>query len=232
MLIEDLQAYVFDGQPHLLAEPLAAWLASSRRFAAFVTTFRDKIRKKIRTLQDRESALDLGLELETAHALLGERSLSLLYEPKHPGQGRCPDFAVTFTTSLTFMAEVTRLRPEAAEPAAARTAERLADVVCGKFGQLLPQHSNVVIVGVDAADLTLPDVRAAMLRVQQRAEANDPALFERHRLRDRADFFSHQQRLSEIIVRGAGELIIWANPQARYPLPAKVRTALHRSQAG
>ncbi|HYF66342.1 MAG TPA: hypothetical protein VD886_26165 [Herpetosiphonaceae bacterium] len=236
MLIDDLLTYVSDGRPHLLAEPLAGWLASSRRFAAFVTTFRDKIRKKIRATQDRESILDLWLELETAHALHAERTLSVQYEPKHPGQGRCPDFAVSFTTSLTFMVEVTRLRPEAGEPAAARTAERLADVVCGKLGQLLPQHSNVVVVGVEAAGLGLPDVRAAMLRVQQRAEANDQTLFGRHHFRDRADFFHHQQRLSEIIVRGpaprSGEPLVWANPQARHPLPAKARTALHRSLAG
>ena len=89
---------------------MATWLASSRRFAAFVTTFRDKIRKKFRATPDQEGLLDLRLELETAYLLLKEQSLSLVYEPEQSGQGRSPDFAVTFTTSLTFMVEVTRLR--------------------------------------------------------------------------------------------------------------------------
>ncbi len=66
MLTDELLAYVFDGQSHLLAEPMAAWLASSRRFAAFVASFRDKIRKKVRATQEQESLLDLRLELETA----------------------------------------------------------------------------------------------------------------------------------------------------------------------
>jgi len=246
MLIDELRTYIFDGQPHPLDLPMATWLASSRRYAAFVTTFRDKIRKKIRTLQDQESQLDLRLELETAYVLLQDRSLSLAYEPKHPGQARCPDFAVSFTTSLTFMLEVTRLRAEAqgqttpdraGPPAAAPLAERLADTVCGKLGQLLPQHSNVLLIGVEAPQLTLDDLRAVMLRIQQRAERNEAPFLHRHRFRDRADFFQHYQRLSEIIVRvpalqAAAPLVSWVNPQSKYPLPARVRTALHGSHAG
>ena len=81
MLTDELLTYVFDGQSHLLAQPMATWLASSRRFTAFVTTFRDKIRKKLRVTQDQESLLDLRLELETAYVLLQERPLSLVYEP-------------------------------------------------------------------------------------------------------------------------------------------------------
>jgi len=167
MLTDELLIYVFDGQSHLLAPPMATWLASSRRFTAFVTTFRDKIRKKLRATQDQESLLDLRLELETAYLLLQERPLSLVYEPEQSGQVRCPDFAVTFTTSLTFMVEVTRLRAdpnstlaEAQERTLATPApntiltipligERLADTICSKLGQLLPQRSHVLLVGVE-----------------------------------------------------------------------------------
>lgn len=253
MLIDELLAYVFDAQTHLLAEPMATWLTSSRRFTAFVTTFRDKIRKKLRATQDQESLLDLQLELETAYLLLQERSLSLVYEPQH-GRIRCPDFAVTFTTSLTFMVEVTRLRAdqkrklaEAQEqtpvtptpntiPTIPLMDERLADAICSKLGQLLPQRSNVLLVGVDARHLTHNDLRAAMLRIQQRAERNDSTFYQRYRFRDRADFFGHYQRLSEILVRGphlqaAAPIVIWVNPQAKHPLPGKVRTALYHSHA-
>ena len=234
---------------------MATWLASSRRFATFVTAFRDKIRKKLRATQEAETLSDLRLELETAYLLLQERAFSLVYESQHGRQGRCPDFAVTFTTRLTFMVEVTRLRAvpmrtPAHGPAIARgipfsdnavnfppLGERLAETISSKLGQLLPQRSNLLIIGIDAGRLTQSDLHAAMLRVQQQAERNDPAIWHRHRLRDRADFFRHYQRLSEVMVRGsqlqAGEpAIVWVNPQAKHLLPSKVQTVLYRSQTG
>ncbi len=254
MLTDELLVYVFDGHSHPLARPMATWLASSRRFTAFATTFRDKIRKKLRTTRDQEGLRDLRVELETAYLLLQERSLSLVYEPEQSGRVRSPDFAVTFTTSLTFMIEVTRLRadqkgaPTEAQkntvvpPGVGSTltvspvSERLADAICTKLGQLVPQRSNLLVVGIETPHLMQIDLRGIMLRVQQRAERNDSTFLRRHRFRDRADFFRHYQRLSEILVRRtplrADEpVLVWVNPQAKYPLPAKVRTALSRSQA-
>lgn len=251
MLIDELLIYLFNGQPHLLATPMATWLASSRRFTAFVNTFRPKIRKKLRATQELESLLDLQLELETAYLLLHERSLSLVYEPPPSGQLRGPDFAVTFTTSVLFMVEVTRLRmpqdgtqgpaeaggqatPAQTDPIRPLVGERLTDMVCSKLGQLLPQRRNILLVGVEALDLTQDSLRAAMLLLQQRAERNDSAVVQGHGFRDRADFFRHYRRLSELLVRGpqlqAGEPVIgWVNPQAKYPLPSRVRTVLYRS---
>ena len=251
--MDDLLTYLFDDSSHLLAEPMAAWLASSRRFTAFVSTFRTKIRKKLRATQDPESVLDLRLELETAYMLLRERSLNVVYEPLPTGQSRGPDFGVTFTTSALFMVEVTRLRTVPGGPgaraqeqglaaAAAATAvrppvvERLADIVCSKLGQLPSQRRNVLLVGVEAPELTSDMLRAAMLQLQQRAERNDGNIVQRYRFRDRADFFGHYQRLSEVLVRApdlqAGQPVIgWVNPQAKYQLPGKVRTALYRSHS-
>lgn len=241
----DLMLYLFDGQPHLLAQPVGAWLTSSRRFTTFVTAFRDKIRKKLHIAQDEESLLDLRLELETAFLLLQERQLKVVYEPQQSGQVRSPDFAVTYTTSLTFMMEVTRLRAEPKSGVAASGSaiptdllfgQRLADSICSKLGQLQPQRSNVLLVGVEALHLTNDDLRATMLRLQQRAERNDATLLQRHRFRDRADFFQQYRRLSEILVRGAQSktavpLVVWVNPQAKHPLPGKVRTVLVHSHA-
>jgi hypothetical protein len=255
MLSDELLTYLFDGQSHLLAMPMATWLASSRRFTTFVATFRDKIRKKLRVTHEPETLYDLRLELETAYLLLQERALSLVYESQQGGQVRCPDFAVTFTTRLTFMVEVTRLRAVPTRtpthvPAQARVipssdnalafplvGERLAETIGSKLGQLLPQCSNVLIVGVDTPRLTQSELHAAMLHVQQRAERNDSAFWQRHRFRDRADFFRHYQRLSEVLMRGsqlqAGEpVVVWVNPQAKQPLPSKVQTVLYRSHAG
>jgi hypothetical protein len=246
MLMDELLASLFDGQSHLLAAPMATWLASSRRFTAFVTTYHTKIRKKLRTAQEPESLRALQLELETAYLLLRERSLSLVYEPLHREHARSPDFAVTFTTRLTFMVEVTRLQADQKSTLATLApntiltvpliGERLADTICSKLGQLVPQRSNVLLVGVEALHLRHGDLGVAMLRIQQRAEHNDTTFLQRHRFRDRADFFHHYQRLSEILVRGphvqaAEPMVVWVNPQAKYPLPSKVRTVLYHSQA-
>jgi len=237
MLIDELLAYLFDGQSHLLARPMETWLADSRRFTAFVNTFRDKIRKKLRVMQEPERLDDLRLELETAYLLLKERSLSLVYEPQLGGV-RCPDFEVSFTTSLVFMLEVTRLRAPARTTSAPDhvplVSDRLADTMCDKLGQLLPQRGNLLLVGIDAPPPTHSDLHAALVRVQQRAERNDAIFLRQHGFRDRADFFRHFQRLSEILVRGSNlqahePVVAWVNPQAKYPLSSKARTALYRS---
>ena len=185
MSTDDLLAYLFDEQPHLLVQPMAMWLTSSRRFVTFVTAFQDKIRKKLRTTQDQDSLLDLQLELETAYLLLQERSLSVEYEPELSKRIRSPDFAVTYTTSLTFMLEVTRVQTDPKNTVDAR----LADTIPSKLGQLLPQRSNTLLISVEAINLTPSDIRTAMLGIQQRAERNDLPFFQRNGFRDRADFF-------------------------------------------
>lgn len=246
MLTEELLTYIFGGQPHLLAEPMAAWLASSRRFMTFVTTYRDKIRKKLRTTADQASLLDLRLELETAYLLTRQRRLSLVYEPQCE-QPRCPDFAVTFTTSLTFMLEVTRLRAEQKNTVAASAPNpipedqfvdmRLIDTIYSKLGQLLPRCGNVLLIGLETFDLTPDDLQATMVHLQQRAEQSDEDYWRRYQLRDRADFFRHYRRLSEVLVRGpdlqaANPITAWVNPQAKHVLTSKVRTALYHSHTG
>lgn len=218
---------------------MTGWLASSRRFTAFVSAHRDKIRKKIRTTRDPESILDLRLELETAYLLLRERELNLIYEPQPAGQParlRGPDYAVTYTTSFTFMVEVTRIRGDSATRATQHMSldERVAETICGKLIQMLPQRSHVLIIGVDSPGVLRNDLKAVMQRIKQRAERNDAAFFQRLHFPDRATFFTYYQRLSEVIVRGpgvpaAGAFVASINPQSRYPLPAKVRSVLYRS---
>jgi hypothetical protein len=252
MLLDELLSSLFDGQFHPLAAPMTTWLGSSRRFTAFVTANHTKIRKKLRAAQEPEGLRDLQLELETAYLLLREPTLSLVYEPQHREHGRSHDFAVTFTTSLVFMVEVTRLRapqtrtplgaPEHAggteSPDATLTfpvmGDRFSDMLCNKLGQLLPQRSNLLLVGIADPNLSLRELHATMLRIQQRAERNDSTVLQRQGFRDRADFFRHYHRLSALLVRGihlqAGEsVVVWVNPQAKHPLPTRVRKVLSRS---
>ena len=237
MLIDELLVYLFDRRSHPLAEPVGGWLASSRRFTAFVNANHTKIRKKLRTAQEPESLRDLQLELETAYLLLREQTLNVVYEAQHPRLGRSPDFEVSFTTSLVFMVEVTRMRaiaPKIPTLMSSPLDDRFTDMLGSKLGQLLPQRINLLIVGLEAPGPTQPDFQAVMLRIQQRAEGNDPGIVQRHGFRDRSHFFQHYQRLSALLVREiplqTGEAaVLWHNPQAKYPLPAKVRTALLRS---
>jgi hypothetical protein len=112
--------------------------------------------------------------------------------------------------------------------------ERLADAICSKLGQFLPQRGNVLIVGVDALRLTQSELQSIMLRIQQRAERDDSAFWTRYGFRERAEFFRNYQRLSELFVRGsqaqeAASAVVWVNPQAKHLLPGRVRTALYRS---
>jgi hypothetical protein len=251
---DDLLAYLFDGGANQLLQPMGTWLASSRRFAAFAATFRDKIRKKIRTTQDQKGLQDLQVELETAYLLLRERALSVAYEPAHSKGIRSPDFAVTFTTSLTFMVEVTRVQadlknipgdsrgqPPASRPgtmpALTPLGTRLADAVLTKLGQLLPQRGNVLLIAIGAAHLMPDDIRNTMLNIQQRVERNDPSVLEGYGFLDRADFFRYYQRMSDVVVRGlhaeaVKSAVTWTNPQAKHPLPSRVRTILYRSLTG
>jgi hypothetical protein len=250
MRTEDLLTYLFDGRSNLLFQPMAGWLGSSRRFAAFATAFRDKIRKKIRTTHDPKSVRSLQLELQTAYLLLREPSLSLEYEPEQSKGARSPDFGVTFTTSLTFMLEVTRVqtagnmaaetpkKPPASPPgitsAYPPAAARLADAVAGKLGQLLPQCGNILLVAIEAPQLIPSDVRNAMFALQQLAERSDAMFLQAHGFPGRADFFRHYRRLSEVFVQvtdveAARSMVAWINPQAKYPLPSRVRTTLQRS---
>jgi hypothetical protein len=240
MLIDELLTALFDGKPHTLAEPMGLWLKSSRRFATFVNDHHTKIRKKLRTVHEPESLRDLQLELETAYLLLREKTLSVAYEPQHPNLGRSPDFEVSFTTSLTFMVEVTRMRtgqPKALpdplhEPPL--PGERFSDMLCSKLGQMLSMRCNLLLVGVEGLLLIPDELDALMMRLRKRAESNDPGLLQRYGFRDRADFFRYHRRLSAILVRNIplkvdSPIVLWENPQARFPLPARVRTALSRS---
>jgi hypothetical protein len=242
MLNHELISFLFDGKSPPFAEPMSQWIASSRRFAAFVDRFRDKIRKKIRVTHATEGQLDLQLELETAYLLLKEKTLSVMYEPDHAKRVvRAPDFAVTYTTSMTFMLEVTRMQTPSVESfqsiASTNNNElppillRVADTICSKLGQLQPRQANILLVGMDPLALTESDLHHTMRHTQSRVERDDPAFLRRYGFRDRTDFLAHFQRLSEIFMRGpgVGTSVVWVNPQAKHVLPSKVRTALYRS---
>lgn len=238
--------YLFDSKPHILLPTLAQWMSESSRFALFMETNRDKIRKKIRTLPDTESAYDLQAELQTAYWLLGEKRFVLGYEPYGKGTGRGPDFAVTFKTNLIFNVEVTRLRFSSQEnntgqegvelPALDHQyqSRRLAEIVSSKLHQTLPSMMNLLVIVADDSAIRDLELDKVMLGLKQRAEQKDPHLFKRHDFRDSSDFFKHYQRLSGVLLRSAAGQepgkcpLLWLNNQAKHPLPGPISTVLRR----
>lgn len=248
MTANELLAYLLNETLHPLAAPLAVWLERSPRFAAFATTYRDKIRKKIKQVGDDESARDLLLELETAYLLLQERKLSLAYEPYSAHKTRGPDFAVTLTSGFVFHVEVTRMRRTASDeqqqtikdaanaqlPVEAEVSsstlrprpsanDRLGEMVCSKLGQMQAGTPNVLVVFIHSSTLSQIDIAKAMALIKQRAEQRDQRLFAWYAFRTPADFFRQYERLSAVVLRTA-----WDDQAPATPIVWNNRQAKHR----
>lgn len=233
----------FDDPTHPLAAAVTEWTAASPRFAAFVTANRDKIRKKAKGARDAAALEDLGFELSVASAVVRDRRCALVYEPRVPGQRRAPDFALTYRESTALMLEVTRLRPappvtddeppdgaEAGTPSGRHAAVRLQGLLCAKLGQLAPQTTNVLVIGIARLLLQDLDLTATLRRLQLRVERGAPALLARYGFRDPAAFFKHYRRLSALVARpwppDDGTPTLWVNGQATHPVPDRVRAVL------
>ncbi len=226
--IDELIAYLFGADRSSLAGEVAAWLAASSRFRAFVETYRDKIRKKARGPRDDEGRRDLSFELAIASLLLGDRRFELEYEPYGVGK-RAPDFRVTFRSRLSFNVEVRRLRRPAPVPIAPSDPAWLTRAVCDKLGQLRPAMINVLVLGAagpSAADTLAP----AMAWLQDRAAHRDDALFVGRGFTGTRDFLRHYQRLTGALwvagEVGVPPISLWRNTQARHPLPTDAARAL------
>jgi hypothetical protein len=226
--LDELIAYLFGAQHSSLAGEVGPWLVASPRFRTFAETYRDKIRKKARGVQDEESRRDLAFELAVAWRLLKERRFMVEYESYGTGQ-RAPDFRVTFRSNLRFNIEVRRLRRAAPMSALADRAA-LIRAVCDKLGQLPPAMINVLVLGADGSLSAAEAVAPAMLWLQDRAARKDDPFFEQRGFTDTRDFLRQYHRLSGVlwVARSADALdaSLWRNPQARHTLPADLARAL------
>ena len=236
---------IFDDPAHPLAAPLATWGAASPRFATFLAQHREKIRKKARGARDPEGLDDLFLELAVARDLHREWLGEVGYEAQLPGRTRMPDFALTLRNGTTVMVEVTRLRPAVVVAGEESTGSaprhrvdpasvdaRLAVLVCGKLGQLVPNVPNVLVVGLPAELLPTLDVGAALRALLGRAERRELTLRERHYIRASLDFFRPYRHLSGLLVRpwppldSALPATYWTNRQAARAIPPRLRACL------
>lgn len=216
--------YVFEGRPHALYRALRGWMEASPRFTAFVETYRDKVRKKVRVTRGAESALDLGGELEVAFRLLNDRRLEVAYEPYASLRKRSPDFGVTYRTNLTFNVEVARIRDAPGEGEAERLAwveERLQRVVIDKLGQMQPGMPNLLVVQAGAELGEAPDLGRLMQEMKIRADKRDPAFYAGTPYTRPAEFYRDFLHLSGVVLRGP-RAQVWENRQARPGLDGKV----------
>jgi hypothetical protein len=239
MTINELLVHILGDQPHVLTELLAGWMTASSRFKVFATMYRDKIRKKIRGARDAEGLRDLLLELETAYMLLEEQRFTVEYEKYGLGKARGPDFVVIFKGRISFNLEVTRLRAvngstEQRAIDKQHAIGRFSDAVSGKLGQMLPGMINILLVGPDDDQIVSADVLLAMTDLKARAERKDTQFFERKGFSSPSEFFKQFRQLSGIIVRSSApeqtdkRTILWANPQAKHPIPPDLRVILQR----
>ena len=247
---QEILTAIFADPAHPLAAPFSAWLGAAPRFRAFAETYQRKIHKKVRAARDHQTTRDLWAELATAELLLRERQLTLAYEQDGVGTTRAPDFHMTWRTHTPLAVEVTRMRGPthagaaqaaadipgvaAVPPVQPPGAHRLAELIGGKLGQLLPGMGNVLLIYADGGQLEPAAIDQAARLLRERAERKEPGFFARYNLQDASDFFKQYQRLSAIAVRTihpgyqASFAALWTNNQARHALPAALRTALSR----
>lgn len=202
-------------------EELTDWLSSSARFESFATTYRQKVRKKVRNAADAEALRDVRAELLTAHRLLVDKRFTVAYESY--GSGRTgPDLTVAFRSTTTFNVEVTRLRKPPGTTAVGAT-------LLVKLRQLPPSVPNVVLVASDrpASDI---DVAGSVRALRDRADAKDDDFFARRGLESARGFYERFLRLSAVVnwcdeAVGVERAMLWTNPSARIPLPERAARA-------
>jgi len=220
----DLIAFLFDGQPGMLSGELTRWMEASSRFTAFVETYRDKIRKKIRVTREPESLLDLRGELEVAFRLLGDRRLDVAYEPYASAKRRGPDFAVTYRANLIFNVEVARMRvEETKEHDLPRKEERFLRILLHKLGQMQPGKPNLLVIHTREELRRSLDLDKLMQEVKIKVEKKDPAFYELSRYDSPAAFYKDFLHLSGTLLWEASRSTqLWVNKQARPALAGEV----------
>ena len=230
----DLIAYVFDGKSHSLSSALMQWLETSSRFTAFVETYRDKIRKKIRITREPESILDLRGELEVAFCLLNDRRLAVAYEPYASEKGRSPDFAVTYRDNLVFNIEVARLRVgqgEDGEVGLPRVDDRILRTLLYKLGQMQPGMPNLLVIHTEQELAQSIDLNNLMQEIKIRVEGKDPSFYAASRYANPAAFYKEFLHLNGILLWAAVPQL-WVNKQARPVLAEKVLHLVNSLPAG
>jgi hypothetical protein len=219
--VDELLHYLFENtKPY---PDLQVWLKSSRTFRAFAETYKAKIRRKIRTVQEQQ---DVWFELQTAYLLLEDRRFVVEYEKYGATKGRGADFTVTFRANTVFNLEVTRLRP-IDDGTEGSIIPKLIGVLVDKAGQTHAGMMNVLLIGLEAA-CTEAELKQAVNRLKTLADNKEEVFFERHGYQHAADFLKFYHQLSAGVIRQPGGVLIWLNRGARKPLLKELVTVFTR----
>jgi hypothetical protein len=225
MTIQELLTYIFEGQTSLVSVQFEEWVKSSRRFRAFAETYRDKIRKKLRTVENDDALKSLYTELEVAYRLSGDQRIVVEYEKYGLGKKRGPDFSIQYRTNTTVHLEVTRLRfrePPQHDDLEGVLARKLLDTLLDKVGQTQTVSANILLI-ISEYPPTLELISSTMASLRLTAERKEEDFFTDRGYRDSADFLKYLRQLSLILYRAdlpaASPLISWQNPLARYHAP-------------
>jgi hypothetical protein len=217
-----LTLWIFEREAATFAAHITPWLDAAPRFATFLRTYQDKIRRKARLCGDADARLDLLAELAVAWTLVQDGRFAVEYERAQP------DFTATWKTHTTLHAEAKRLRT--AESSNGTSLAKWNYAVCDKLRQLPPDGYNLVALVVDDAAAG-DDLAAAMKQLKLHAERKDEAYFGKRGLTV-AEFFARYGRLHAIAVCGIDAPLprvraLWLNKEARRPLPPDVLRALN-----
>ncbi len=226
--LDDLLDHLFEGKPSELYTEVEGWLRGSRRFQTFATTYRDKIRTKLKHVSGEGGLLDLRAELATAALLLREARFTLAYETYTASKQRGPDFTVTFKTHTPFNVEVRRIRNrEMAESDLEARTIKVMNILCDKVGQMPPSVMNVLWLHDEGA-LEADDFIQATVRLRQLAEGKHEDYFTRRGFKDASDFLKHYRQLSGAALWQGRLHNLWLNPLARHALPSALVNVLRR----
>jgi hypothetical protein len=224
---DQLLADIFDSQYGPFSTEFEGWLRQSRRFRAFATHYRTKIRAKLRQANNWK---DVRAELETALLLLGERRFELEYEKYAALKERGPDFTVTFKTHTLFNVEVRRLKGEG-DATAESGSGKLVAVIGEKVRQMPPSVINLLWLACEGG-ADEEDVAQAALTLRQLAEAKEEAFFQRQRYPNARAFLKQYQQLSGIVLRQHNRQTVWLNPLARHAAPPEIVRAVEGLEIG
>ena len=195
---------------------LVEWLAASPRFRAFAETYRDKIRKKLRSASDTERRRDVRAELQIARLLLADRRFELEFEAY--GSGKVgPDLTVWFRGARSFNLEITRRRGTP-DPSG------IGSTVLAKLRQLPPSVPNALLIAIDADQAHAVDVAGLARAIRARADAKDEAFFTERGFDGTRGFYERYLRLGAVFVRAEAaasdaRATVWTNGSARIAMP-------------
>jgi hypothetical protein len=207
---------------------LARWIETNPRFATFVASNQEKVRKKLSHAENAEARMDVRAELLVACAVLSDRRFEVAFEA-YGARQRGPDLTLTYRANQRINLEVTRLRASPDPPDQAK----LASVIAAKVRQLPSDSSNALVLVGRNLGLTADNLQATLRLLKARADGKDDAFFASRGWRDAHAFhvaYLHLGGLAaldeETSSAEQGAVVFLLNREARRPIASEAQARL------